>query len=145
MTNTLNTPVEVLERHYPLRIIQYAQRRGSGGAGEYRGGDGVVREYEFLADAVLSILSERRRHGPWGLEGGGEGFPGGNSLDGEPLGGKCQLSVRAGQVLRIETPGGGGYGLPNHDIEGVRAHFRAGPHSSHGWKRKMESDPGSAI
>jgi N-methylhydantoinase B len=110
MTNTLNTPVEVLERHYPLRVLRYAQRRGSGGAGEYRGGDGVVREYEFLADAELSILSERRRTSPWGLAGGSGGLEGLNTLDGRPLGGKCQRRVKAGQVLRIETPGGGGYG-----------------------------------
>jgi N-methylhydantoinase B len=110
MTNTLNTPVEVLERHYPLRILSYTVRRGSGGPGACRGGDGVVREYQFLDDTELSILSERRRTAPWGLAGGEPGRPGLNLLDGEPLGGKCQLGVRAGQVLRIETPGGGGYG-----------------------------------
>jgi N-methylhydantoinase B len=110
MTNTLNTPVEVLERHYPLRVLRYALRRGSGGGGAHRGGDGVVREYRFLADAELSLITERRRHGPWGLEGGRAGAPGANSLDGEPLPGKCQRSVRAGQVLTIETPGGGGHG-----------------------------------
>jgi N-methylhydantoinase B len=112
MTNTLNTPVEVLERHYPLRIRRYARRDGSGGRGAFFGGDGVLREYEFLADAELSVLSERRRHGPWGLNGGAAGAPGRNLLDGEEVGGKCQLSVKAGQVLRIETPGGGGYGQP---------------------------------
>lgn len=110
MTNTLNTPVEVLERHYPLRIERYAVRRGSGGAGQWRGGDGVVREYRFLADADLAILSERRTRGPWGLVGGEPGVPGRNTLDGEDLGGKAQLAVRAGQVLSIETPGGGGWG-----------------------------------
>jgi len=110
MTNTLNTPVEVVERHYPLRILRYECRRGSGGAGRHRGGDGLVREYRFLDDAELSILSERRAHAPWGLAGGEGGKPGSNLLDGEPLPGKCQLSVRAGQRLRIETPGGGGYG-----------------------------------
>lgn len=112
MTNTLNTPVEVLERHYPLRILRYSRRRGSGGKGKYAGGDGMVREYEFLADADLSVLSERREHAPWGLEGGGDGQTGRNLLDGESIPGKCQLSVRAGQRLRIETPGGGGYGAP---------------------------------
>ena len=85
---------------------------GSGGRGAFFGGDGVLREYEFLADAELSVLSERRRHGPWGLNGGAAGAPGRNLLDGEEVGGKCQLSVKAGQVLRIETPGGGGYGQP---------------------------------
>ncbi|NND44101.1 MAG: hydantoinase B/oxoprolinase family protein [Xanthomonadales bacterium] len=110
MTNTLNTPVEVVERHYPLRITRYTLRRDSGGAGRYRGGDGIVREYEFLADADLSILSERRRHAPWGLAGGSPGLPGRNLLDGEPLPAKVQMNVRAGQTLRIETPGGGGFG-----------------------------------
>jgi N-methylhydantoinase B len=112
MTNTLNTPVEVLERHYPLRILRYAIRRGSGGAGRWRGGDGIVREYEFLEDADLAILSERRTRGPWGLDGGEPGAPGRNSLDGENLPGKVELEVKAGQVLTIETPGGGGYGIP---------------------------------
>jgi len=110
MTNTLNTPVEVLERHYPLRILRYARNRGSGGEGKYRGGDGMVREYQFLEAAELSILSERRTHAPWGLQGGGDGRPGRNLLDGEVLPGKVQTKVRAGQELRIETPGGGGFG-----------------------------------
>ena len=109
MTNTLNTPVEVLERHYPLRILRYSRRRGSGGGGRCRGGDGVVREYEFLSDAELSVISERRAHAPWGMEGGENGEVGRNLLDGEPVPGKCQLSVKAGQRLRIETPGGGGF------------------------------------
>lgn len=112
MTNTLNTPVEVLERHYPLHIVRYALRRGSGGGGKWRGGDGVVREYRFLEDAQLSILSERRRHAPWGLDGGAGGAMGINLLDGGELGGKVQMTVRAGQVLAVETPGGGGYGAP---------------------------------
>jgi N-methylhydantoinase B len=110
MTNTLNTPVEVLERHFPLRILRYTRRRNSGGKGQFSGGDGVLREYLFLADAELSILSERREHAPWGLEGGENGCTGRNLLDERPIPGKCQLKVRAGQRLRIETPGGGGYG-----------------------------------
>ena len=110
MTNTLNTPVEVLERHYPLRILRYARKRNSGGRGQFVGGDGILRDYLFLADAELSLLSERRVHAPWGLEGGESGLPGKNMLDGEALGGKCQMRVRAGQILSIETPGGGGYG-----------------------------------
>ena len=69
MTNTLNTPVEVLERHYPLQVLRYARRRDSGGAGRYAGGDGVLREYRFLQPARLSIISERRVRGPWGLAG----------------------------------------------------------------------------
>ncbi len=115
MTNTLNTPVEVLERHYPLRVERYALRRGSGGAGRLRGGDGVVRSYRFLEPASLSLITERRRLAPWGLAGGHDGAPGENRLDGEPLPGKCERQVEAGQVLTIETPGGGGHGAPDGD------------------------------
>ncbi|MEE4175323.1 MAG: hydantoinase B/oxoprolinase family protein [Xanthomonadales bacterium] len=112
MTNTLNTPVEVLERHTPLRIERYAVRRGSGGAGRLRGGDGVERVYRFLADASLSVIAERRLHAPWGLEGGAAGAPGRCLLDDEELPPKCERSVRAGQRLRVLTPGGGGHGDP---------------------------------
>ncbi|MFT5138653.1 MAG: N-methylhydantoinase B [Lysobacterales bacterium] len=111
MTNTLNTPVEVLERHYPLRILKYAQRYNSGGEGQFHGGDGIIREYQFLADAELSIISERRVHAPWGLMGGESGKTGKNMLDEEILPAKCQRSVSQGQCLMLETPGGGGYGL----------------------------------
>ncbi len=110
MTNTLNTPVEVLELNYPLRIIQYAIRRGSGGAGEFHGGDGVIRQYQFLEDAEVSLLTERRIHPPWGLKGGQAGLCGRNELDGEELPGKLQFNAVAGQTLTIMTPGGGGYG-----------------------------------
>lgn len=110
MTNTLNTPVESLEIHYPLRVRQYAVRRGSGGAGTQRGGDGVVREYEFLEPAQLSLLTERRATLPWGLAGGEAGAAGCNLLNGEELPGKCSLAVKAGDRLLIRTPGGGGYG-----------------------------------
>lgn len=112
MTNTLNTPVEIVERHYPLRVLRYARRRGSGGAGLHPGGDGVIREYRFLADAEVALLTERRRHPPWGLAGGRAGRPGENRLDGKPLPGKVQFRVERGQTLTIETPGGGGYGEP---------------------------------
>jgi N-methylhydantoinase B len=111
MTNTLNTPIESLERHYPLRIREYAIRRGSGGGGGQRGGDGLVREFEFLAPAEVTLLTERRARGPWGLAGGGTGKPGHNRLDGVELPAKVHISVEAGQVLRIETPGGGGFGV----------------------------------
>ena len=110
MTNTLNTPVESLEMHYPLRVRQYAVRRGSGGAGEHRGGDGVVREYEFLEPAQLSLLTERRLTLPWGLAGGEAGAAGSNLLNGEELPAKCSLAVKAGDRLLVRTPGGGGYG-----------------------------------
>lgn len=111
MTNTLNTPVEVLELNYPLRIERYAIRRGSGGGGKFHGGDGVVRQYRFLADAEVSLLTERRRLAPWGLHGGEPGQCGSNELDGQEIPGKLCFMAEAGQSLTIKTPGGGGYGL----------------------------------
>ncbi len=110
MTNTLNTPVEVLEMNYPLRLCRYAVRRDSGGAGCRPGGDGLVREFEFLAPAQVTLLSERRRHAPWGLAGGASGAPGENRLNGELLPGKCSVAVKAGDRLSVATPGGGGWG-----------------------------------
>lgn len=110
MTNTLNTPVEVLESTYPLRIRKYAIRRGSGGHGMRRGGDGIVRSFEFLRDAHLSVLTERRQISPWGSEGGQDGQPGQNLLNGEEMPAKFQTRVRSGDVVEIRTPGGGGYG-----------------------------------
>jgi N-methylhydantoinase B len=110
MTNTLNTPVEVLELNYPLRVSRYAIRKNSGGTGRHHGGDGIVREYEFLEDANVSLLTERRRHAPWGLDGGEAGQCGLNELDGEELPGKIELRVSAGQILTIHTPGGGAFG-----------------------------------
>ncbi len=114
MTNSLNTPVEVLEHAYPVRVRQYALRRGSGGAGQWRGGDGIVREVEFLAAAEASLLSDRRRIGPYGLAGGSAGAPGRNTLiragRRRRLPSKVSLQVERGDVLRIETPGGGGWG-----------------------------------
>jgi N-methylhydantoinase B len=112
MTNTLNTPVESLEMHYPLRIRRYQVRRGTGGAGEYHGGDGLVRAFEFLQPATVTLLTERRLHSPWGLNGGQPGAAGRNSLDGRPLAGKATIAVRSGQRLTVETPGGGGWGMP---------------------------------
>ncbi|MBE0509759.1 MAG: hydantoinase B/oxoprolinase family protein [Gammaproteobacteria bacterium] len=110
MTNTLNTPIEVLERNYPLRLRRYAIRRGSGGVGKRNGGDGLLREFEFLAPSELTLLTERRRHAPWGLAGGGDGACGENHLNGELLPGKCSVKVEAGDRLSIATPGGGGWG-----------------------------------
>jgi N-methylhydantoinase B len=112
MTNTFNTPVEALEMAFPLRVRRYALRRGSGGAGARRGGDGLVREYEFLQDASVTLLTERRRYPPWGLAGGGPGLPGHNRLNGAPLAPKLQLRARRGDRLTVETPGGGGWGVP---------------------------------
>ncbi|MGZ6707750.1 MAG: hydantoinase B/oxoprolinase family protein, partial [Solirubrobacteraceae bacterium] len=110
MSNTLNTPVEALELEFPLRVARYEVRRGSGGAGAHRGGDGVVRELEALADMDYSLLTERRRHAPRGAAGGGPGARGRNLLDGEELAPKASGRLRAGQRLRLETPGGGGFG-----------------------------------
>jgi N-methylhydantoinase B len=110
MSNTLNTPVEALEMEFPLRVVQYALRRGSGGGGRHRGGDGVVREVEALAPMTFSLITERRRHAPAGACGGEDGAPGRNLLDGDELGPKATGSLQRGQRLRLETPGGGGHG-----------------------------------
>ena len=114
MTNSLNTPVEALESHFPVRVLRTSLRRGSGGKGRFQGGDGVVREIEFLAEVRASILSDRRRFRPYGLAGGKAGLPGKNTLT---LGGrmkklpsKATFTAPAGSVLKIETPGGGGWG-----------------------------------
>jgi N-methylhydantoinase B len=112
MSNTLNTPVEALELEFPLRMTEYAVRRGSGGAGRFRGGDGVIRELEALAPLRYSLITERRRHAPPGANGGEPGAPGRNLLDGEELAPKAIGELAEGQRLRIETPGGGGYGKP---------------------------------
>jgi N-methylhydantoinase B len=110
MTNTLNTPVESLEMHYPLRIDRYAIRNGSGGNGRRRGGDGIVRQYTFLEPTTVTLLTERRRHAPWGVAGGGDGQPGRNLFRGRPVAAKVTLQARAGDSLTLETPGGGGWG-----------------------------------
>ena len=112
MSNTLNTPIESLESAYPLRVEQYAVRRGSGGSGRHRGGDGVVREIRALAAAEASLITERRERGPAGRAGGGDGAPGRNGLNGEELPAKWHGHLAPGDVLRIETPGGGGWGRP---------------------------------
>jgi len=117
MTNSLNTPIEALEYAYPFRVRRYGYRAGSGGAGRFRGGNGLVREIELLAPAQVTLLADRRRNRPWGLAGGGEGAPGravvteaatGKASD---LPGKCSTYLTAGDLLRLETPGGGGWGL----------------------------------
>jgi N-methylhydantoinase B len=110
MSNTLNTPIEALEREFPVLVRSYELRRGSGGAGRRRGGDGVIREIEALREMTFSLIAERRRHGPRGAQGGGPGAPGRDLLDGRPLPGKVTGTLLAGQRLRIETPGGGGFG-----------------------------------
>jgi N-methylhydantoinase B len=110
MSNTLSTPVEALELQYPLRVRRYGLRLGTGGSGRHRGGDGVVRELEALEACRLSVISERRRHAPQGERGGNVGTPGRNLLNGEPLPGKTTRDLRPGDVVTVETPGGGGFG-----------------------------------
>jgi N-methylhydantoinase B len=110
MSNTMNTPIEALEREFPLRVREYALRRGSGGTGAHRGGDGVVRELQALGEMSFSLIAERRRHAPRGAAGGGPGATGRDLLDGSPLPAKASGTLGAGQRLRIETPGGGGFG-----------------------------------
>ena len=119
MTNTKNTPVEALERHYPLRVLRYRLRRGSGGAGAAAGGEGIERDLQVLTDATVSLISERRVSRPWGLAGGEPGavgenwlLPGGDEGRARRLPDKCTVHLEAGDVLRVLTPGGGGWGVP---------------------------------
>ncbi|HTX75176.1 MAG TPA: hydantoinase B/oxoprolinase family protein, partial [Terracidiphilus sp.] len=115
MTNSLNTPVEALEYAYPLRVQRYSYRRGSGGRGRFRGGDGLVREIRLLAPAQVSLLADRRRFAPYGLSGGHDGAHGSATLirasgETQVLKGKGSVYADAGDVVRIETPGGGAWG-----------------------------------
>jgi N-methylhydantoinase B len=114
MTNSLNTPAEALEYAYPLRVREYRLRKGSGGRGKHRGGDGVVREIETLVAARMSLLCDRRKRGPYGLFGGADGAPGINELisNGKKskLASKGSHDLKPGDRIRIETPGGGGFG-----------------------------------
>ena len=109
MTNTLNTPIESLETHYPLRIHSYQLHEGSGGDGAHSGGDGIIREYQLLQPATVTLLTERRRHQPWGLLGGEAASVGINLLNGKGLPAKCERKLKAGDILTIKTPGGGGW------------------------------------
>jgi len=109
MSNTLNTPTEALETEFPLRVRELSLRRGSGGEGYRRGGDGIVREIEALTPMRFSLISERRRHPPRGRDGGGDSAPGRNLLNGSPLPSKAAGELEPGDRLRIETPGGGGH------------------------------------
>ena len=113
MTNTMNTPIEAIETNYPMQVVEYGIRRGTGGAGQFRGGAGVVRAVQMLTDAEVTILSERRTRGPYGLRGGEQGQPGRNVLISDEveqtLAGKVSMSTKKGDIIRIETPGGGGF------------------------------------
>lgn len=117
MTNTRNTPIEALERHFPLRVLRYRLREGSGGSGRFRGGEGIERDLQVLEDCTVSLITERRVSQPWGLQGGGPGavgenwlLPGGDEAQAERLPDKCTLQLAAGDVVRMLTPGGGGWG-----------------------------------
>ena len=127
MTNTLNTPIEALEYAYPFRVLRYQVRRGTGGDGRYRGGDGIRRDIEVLCDAQVSLITERRRLAPYGLDGGEAGARGENVLirDGieSPLPGKGSVSLQKGDVLSIRTPGGGGYGVKTSFPQSIQAGF----------------------
>ena len=116
MTNTLNTPIEALEAYYPMRVTEYRMRRGSGGRGKFAGGDGLVRELECLVESNVSLLTERRVLAPWGLAGGDDGAVGANYAvrkDGKRtrLPGKTNVGLAPGDWIRVETPGGGAWGL----------------------------------
>ena len=119
MTNTRNTPVEALERAYPLRVRKMRLRRGSGGAGSALGGEGIEREIEVLEPCTVTLITERRISQPWGLAGGEPGavgenwlIPNGEESSAERLPDKCTIHLKAGDVLRMLTPGGGGWGAP---------------------------------
>jgi len=118
MTNSLNTPAEALEYAYPLRVRSYSLRPESGGEGRFRGGDGIIREIEVLTDCEVTLLSDRRSRGPWGLSGANDGARGRTTLIGQDgsaklMPGKFSTRLRKGDRLRIESPGGGGWGRPH--------------------------------
>jgi N-methylhydantoinase B/oxoprolinase/acetone carboxylase alpha subunit len=127
MTNTMSTPTEALERTYPMRVRRFTLRRGSGGAGIAPGGEGIEREIEVLQDCIVSLITERRVSRPWGLDGGEPGavgenwlLPGGDGARAERLPDKCTVQLKAGDVLRMLTPGGGGWGVPRGDLPARR-------------------------
>ena len=111
MTNTRNTPIEVMESSYPVRVHRYALRHHSGGAGQHRGGDGLIRELEFTDKTTITLLTERRSTRPWGLREGEDGQPGVNKINDKQMPPKFSTSVNKGDRLTIETAGGGGWGL----------------------------------
>jgi N-methylhydantoinase B len=121
MTNTRNTPIEVVERNYPLRITRYALRDHSGGPGLHRGGHGLIREFEFLAPTSVTVLGERRTHRPWGLAGGAPGEAAVTLVNGQPLPGKTQFIAAAGDRLTLMTAGGGGWGACTDQRPGPRS------------------------
>ncbi|MYH39435.1 MAG: hypothetical protein F4154_00270, partial [Candidatus Dadabacteria bacterium] len=141
MTNTLNTPVEAIERELPVMVESYFIKKGSGGAGSFPGGDGIVRQYRFLEDSHVSLITERRERHPWGTQGGEDGKSGQNTLvsgkEEKKLPAKCSIAVKAGEAVRIETPGGGGWGTPPAFLT-VDAHQDIAFHVRH-YKRDFEN------
>ena len=141
MTNTLNTPVEAIERELPVMVESYFIKKGSGGAGSFPGGDGIVRQYRFLEDSHVSLITERRERRPWGTQGGEDGVSGQNTLvsggEEKKLPAKCSIAVKAGEAVRIETPGGGGWGTPPAFLT-VDAHQDIAFHVRH-YKRDFEN------
>ncbi len=143
MTNTLNTPVEAIERELPVMVESYSVRKGSGGAGRFPGGDGIIRQYRFLEDSHVSLITERREKRPWGARGGEDGKSGRNTLvsggEEKKLPAKCSVAVKAGEAVRIETPGGGGWGasVPANFFT-VDAHQDIAFHLRH-YKRDFEN------
>ena len=120
MTNTLNTPIEALENEYPFQVLEYALRNRSGGDGQYRGGMGLTRSLRLEEEATVSVLTERRRLAPQGLDGGEPGATGENLIDGDPIPAKTTVDVDAGSTVTINTPGGGGYGDPTERATELR-------------------------
>ena len=143
MTNTLNTPVEAMERELPVMVESYSVRKGSGGAGRFPGGDGIIRQYRFLEDSHVSLITERREKRPWGARGGEDGKSGRNTLvsggEEKKLPAKCSVAVKAGEAVRIETPGGGGWGAPvPANFFTIDAHQDIAFHMRH-YKRNFEN------
>lgn len=143
MTNTLNTPVEAIERELPVMVESYSVRKGSGGAGRFPGGDGIIRQYRFLEDSHVSLITERREKRPWGSRDGEDGKSGLNTLvsggEEKKLPAKCSIAVKAGEAVRIETPGGGGWGTPAPaTFFTIDAHQDIAFHMRH-YKREFEN------
>ena len=143
MTNTLNTPVEAIERELPVMVESYSVRKGSGGRGRFPGGDGITRQYRFLEDSHVSLITERREKQPWGARGGEDGASGKNTLvsggEEKKLPAKCSIAVKGGEAVRIETPGGGGWGVPDPaNFFTIDAHQDIAFHVRH-YKRDFEN------
>jgi N-methylhydantoinase B len=140
MTNTLNTPVEALEAAYPLRVERYAFRPDSGGDGRHRGGLGLERRVRVETAATVSLLTERRRHAPAGIEGGEPGATGENLIDGDAVAAKTTVDVEPGTTVTVRTPGGGGYGDPTERDPAARERDRADEKAEDGGATESRGD-----